>query len=128
MLMLGSENHPCVSLMRDLAIAMADERLPANCKDASPQVRVDTAIEALRQAAGGLALADTAATVAHFAAMTITVDAAGHSSAEARKLAAVVAGTLRFRARFRSLVMPAALLAIAGLGVVIGMHLAKPAA
>lgn len=122
MLTLGAENHPCVSLMSDVATAMADERLPADGMGAPPQLRVDAAVEALREAAGELALADTAATVAHFAAMTITVDAAGHSSAVARKLVGVMGRALRLRIRLRRLVMPAALLAVGGLGVVMGMR------
>mmetsp|Transcript_108017 Transcript_108017/g.344384 ORF Transcript_108017/g.344384 Transcript_108017/m.344384 type:complete len:129 (-) Transcript_108017:59-445(-) len=125
MLARGAKAHPHAPLMRALAAAMADERLPADGRGASPQDRVDAAAEALRLTAGEHVLADAAATVALFAAMTVTVDAAGHSSWELGTLAPVASGIAGLRARAEGLALPAALLAAAGLGAAIGARLAR---
>jgi len=127
MLTFGAELHPCAPLMRDVAVAMADERLPADGKATSPQDRLDATLEVLRQSAGEHALADTAATLGHFASMTIVVDASGHTSWLMTRIAPIVSCIVRLKARFGVLVMPVSLLIVGGLGAAICMLVARSA-
>jgi len=122
MLAFGAEPHPSALLMRDLAVAMANERLPADDDGVNFQERVDAAIEDLRSAAGEHVLADTAATVAFFAAMTITVDATGHSGPELPRLIKRVAW---LRSQFDAIAFPAALLVAGGLALAIALRFAR---
>eukprot|EP00440_Ansanella_granifera_P011828 gb/GFBE01012848.1/.p1 GENE.gb/GFBE01012848.1/~~gb/GFBE01012848.1/.p1 ORF type:complete len:106 (+),score=18.32 gb/GFBE01012848.1/:1-318(+) len=93
---------------------MADERLPATEGATSPQERIDSAIKALREGAGEHVLADAAGVVGLFAAMTVTVDAGGHSSRELEKLAPVMRAAAGIRRKTEGLLLPAGLLLLAG--------------
>eukprot|EP00913_Durusdinium_trenchii_P012378 g11619.t1 len=91
-LLMGDKLHPHVQLMIDLGKAMADERLPKDSSIQPPEQRVDRCwaelvmpprspshwipgcIQALKEAAGEEVLAEAAAVVAMFSAMTIVVD------------------------------------------------------
>lgn len=81
-LLFGDRLHRDVQLMAELGSAMADERLPAEPGVPSRQQRIDRCIQALRDAAGEEVLANAAAVVAMFTAMTMLVDATGQTSKE----------------------------------------------
>ncbi|CAK9037783.1 unnamed protein product [Durusdinium trenchii] len=96
-LLMGDKLHPHVQLMIDLGKAMADERLPKDSSIQPPEQRVDRCIQALKEAAGEEVLAEAAAVVAMFSAMTIVVDATGQTSKEMAKIQPAVSRMLRWK-------------------------------
>mmetsp|Transcript_116156 Transcript_116156/g.339710 ORF Transcript_116156/g.339710 Transcript_116156/m.339710 type:complete len:111 (-) Transcript_116156:334-666(-) len=107
--------------MRELAAAMADERLPPSSDGQQPGERVDAASRALREAGGEHVLADAAGVIALFAAITIPVDAAGHSSKELAKVAPVMRGVARTRTAAEGLLLPVGM-ALGGLAVAVAAY------
>lgn len=89
-----------------LGRALGNERLPAELGKPSPREEVDRCAAELKMAAGDEIAANAAAIAAMFAAITIPVDASGHSSPELARLQPVMNRIVRWANYTKAAVRP----------------------
>jgi len=89
-----------------LGRALGNERMPAEPGKLSPRAEVDRCAAELKMAVGDEIAANAAAIAAMFAAITIPVDASGHSSPELARLQSVMNRIVRWANYTKAAVRP----------------------